>query len=347
MITPRAVSRSSLSLALILLAATSARTDTVVLTNGDRLTGEIQKLADGKLSLKTGYAGDVHIDWKVVDQLTTDGAVEVETHSGKRYRGTIRSSPQGFEITSANVTKTVAAPLVVGLIPVSEDGGPSFWERLEGNVDIGYNLTRGNSRLTQSSVDLGGEYRKAGYKVQARASSLFSRQNDAAATSRQSANLRYDKFLGPRLLAFALGGLERNDRKRLNLRSTAGGGVGWRLQKTQNSELSVLVGLTYTNEQFHADAAGIAPGDSFGEGLLGLEWNTRPLHSVHFTTSVALRPSLAGSGRYRIEYDSSVRIPLIRRLTWSLSLFDRFDSDPPIAVQRNDYGLVSAFGFAF
>ena len=70
MITPRTVSRSSLSLALILLAATSARTDTVVLTNGDRLTGEIQKLADGKLSLKTGYAGDVHIDWKVVDQLT-------------------------------------------------------------------------------------------------------------------------------------------------------------------------------------------------------------------------------------------------------------------------------------
>ncbi len=347
MITPRTVSRSSLSLALILLAATSARTDTVVLTNGDRLTGEIQKLADGKLSLKTGYAGDVHIDWKVVDQLTTDGAVEVETHSGKRYMGTIQSSPEGWEITSGDVTRTVTAPLVVGLSAVSEDGGPSFWERLEGNVDIGYNLTRGNSRLTQSSVGLGGAYRKPGYKVQARASSIFSRQNAAAATSRQSANLRYDKFLGPRLLAFAVGGLERNDRKRLNLRSAAGGGVGWKLQNTQNSELSVLGGLTYTNEQFHADAAGIAPGDSFGEGLLGLEWNTTPFDSVHFTTSVSLRPSLAGAGRYRIEYDSSVRIPLINRLTWSLSLFDRFDSDPPVAVQRNDYGLVSAFGFAF
>ncbi len=347
MITPRIVSRTALWLTFLMFAATSARADTVVLTNGDRLTGEIQKLADGKLSLKTGYAGDVQIDWKVVDQLTTDGAVEVETHAGKRYRGTIRSSSEGFEITSADARKTVATPHVVGLSAVSEDGGPGFWERLEGNVDVGYNLTRGNSTLTQSSVGLGGEYRKPGYKVQASASSLFSRQNDAAATSRQSANLRYDKFLGPRLLAFAVGGLERNDRKRLNLRSNAGGGVGWRLQKTQNSELSVLGGLTYTNEQFQAHADGIAPGDSFGEGLLGLEWNTTPFDSVHFSTSVSLRPSLAGSGRYRIEYDSSVRIPLINRLAWSLSLFDRFDSDPPIAVQRNDYGLVSAFGFAF
>ena len=346
MITPRTVSRFKLS-ALLLLAATSGRTDTVVLTNGDRLTGEIQKLADGKLSLKTGYAGDVHIDWEVVDQLMTDGAVEVETHSGKRYRGTLRSSSEGFEITSTDTTKTVAAPLVVGLSAASKGGGPSFWERLEGNVDLGYNLTRGNSRLTQSSVGLGGAYRKPGYKVQASASSMFSRQNDAAATSRQSAHLRYDKFLGPRLLTFAVGGLERNDRKRLNLRSTAGGGVGWRLQKTQNSELSVLGGLTYTNEQFQADAAGIAPGDSFGEGLLGLEWHATLFDSVHFTTGVSLRPSLAGSGRYRVEYDSLVRIPLISRLTWSLSLFDRFDSDPPVAVQRNDYGLVSAFGFAF
>ena len=172
MITPRTLSRIALWQALLLFTATSARTDTVVLTNGDRLTGEIQKLADGKLSLKTGYAGDVQIDWKVVDQLTTDGAVEVETHSGKRYRGTVRSSSEGFEITSADITKTVLTPHVVGLSAVSEDGGPGFWERLEGNVDVGYNLTRGNSKLTQSSVGLGGEYRKPGYKVQANASTV-------------------------------------------------------------------------------------------------------------------------------------------------------------------------------
>ena len=337
----------ALWLTLVLLAATSARTDTVVLTNGDRLTGEIQKLAGGKLSLKTTYAGGIQIDWKMIDQLTTESPVEVETQSGKRYRGTIQPAGGGIEIVTPDKRTSLTPPQVVALSSVSKDGGPSFWERLEGNVDVGYNLTRGNSKLTQSSVGLGGQYRKPGYKVQASASSIFGRQNAAAATSRQSANLRYDKFLGPRLLAFAVGVLERNDRKRLNLRSTFGGGFGWRLQETQNSELSVLGGLTYTNEQFQAGTAGIDPEDSLGEGLLGLEWDTTPFDRVRFTTSFSVRPSLAGSGPYRIEYDGSIRIPLRSRLTWSLTLFDRFDSDPPIAVQRNDYGLVSAFGFAF
>ena len=347
MTTPRTVSRLALPLTLLLLAATGARADTVVLTNGDRLTGEIQKLGGGKLFLKTTYAGGIQIDWKMIDKLTTEAPVEVEVQSRERYTGQIQSADGGMEIVTADKRIPLTPAQVVAMSRVSDDGGPGFWERLEGDVDVGYNLTRGNSRLTQSSVGLDGQYRKPGYKVQASASSIFSRQNAAAATSRQSANLRYDKFLGLRLLAFAVGGLERNDRKRLNLRSIAGGGFGWRLQKTQNSELSVLGGLTYTNEQFQAAADGIASGDSFGEGLLGLEWNTTPFDRVRFTTSLSGRPSLAGSGRYRIEYDSSVRISLISRFTWSLRLFDRFDSDPPGAVQRNDYGLVSAFGFAF
>ena len=91
MTTPRTVSRLALPLTLLLLAPTDARADTVVLTNGDRLTGEIQKLDGGKLLLKTTYAGGMQIDWKMIDQLTTEAPVEVEVQSGKRYTGKIQS----------------------------------------------------------------------------------------------------------------------------------------------------------------------------------------------------------------------------------------------------------------
>jgi hypothetical protein len=30
-----------------------------------------------------------------------------------------------------------------------------------------------------------------------------------------------------------------------------------------------------------------------------------------------------------------------------VKLFDRYDSEPPLEVMRNDYGVVSAFGFTF
>ena len=46
--------------------------DTVWLDNGDRLSGEIILLDGGKLALKTKYAGQVLIDWKDIDTLSSD-----------------------------------------------------------------------------------------------------------------------------------------------------------------------------------------------------------------------------------------------------------------------------------
>lgn len=347
MTTALAVSRSALWLTFSLLAVTDGRTDTIILTNGDQLTGEIQQVSDGKLSLQTAYAGKLSIDWKAVDQLTTDGVVEIETYSGQRYRGKIQPSSQGFQITLGDDISTIKPQAVVALSIINRDGKPGFREQWEGNIAVGYNLTRGNSKLTQSSLDFDAEYRKRSYKVLTRATSIFGRQDATEATSRQSARIRYDKFLGARLLTFALSTLERNDRKRLALRSTAGGGFGWRLKKSQRSELSVLGGITFTNEQFQTTLIGPAPATSSGEGLLGFGWNTTSFDRVHFTGNFSFRPSLGGSGRYRIEYDSSFRIPIISHFTWNLSLFDRFDSAPLSTVQRNDYGIVTAFGFTF
>ena len=41
--------------------------DTVLLVNSDRLSGEIQKLEDKRLYLRTAYAGVIEIDWSMVD----------------------------------------------------------------------------------------------------------------------------------------------------------------------------------------------------------------------------------------------------------------------------------------
>jgi hypothetical protein len=53
-------------------------------------------------------------------------------------------------------------------------------------------------------------------------------------------------------------------------------------------------------------------------------------------------------GRYRIEYDAAAHVPVVAGFVWKVSLFDRYDSEPPSAeVLRNDYGLVSTFGVSF
>jgi putative salt-induced outer membrane protein YdiY len=234
------------------------------------------------------------------------------------------------------------------MVPMSDSKPPGFWRLLQGSLDLGYSFTRGNSSQTQSSVAAQGQYRTPTYKAQMRLSSIFSETDDAEATSRHAADARLDRFLTPKMFAFGLTGFERNDRQRLDLRSKFGGGFGWKVRDTRRTQLNLLGGFTYTNEQFRAEEDGQEDRrSSTGEGLLGFEWETTPFYKIRFSTKLSLYPNLVQSGRYRVEYDSSLRIPLLKNVTFSVSLFDRYDSEPPQDVKRNDYGLISAFGFTF
>ena len=67
------VPRVARYLVLLVLAATGVlcRADQVVLDNGDRITGIVERLAGGKVVIKTEYAGNVDIDVKR-DRLAAD-----------------------------------------------------------------------------------------------------------------------------------------------------------------------------------------------------------------------------------------------------------------------------------
>ena len=71
------------------------------------------------------------------------------------------------------------------------------------------------------------------------------------------------------------------------------------------------------------------------------------LLGIEITTRFFVFPNLTDTGRYRIEFDQGFRVPLFAGFTWGISLYDRFDSRPQVAVQRNDYGLLSTLGYKF
>jgi putative salt-induced outer membrane protein YdiY len=347
------VPRVCLSTAAIALwlvcCADTAGAASVLLQNGDRLTGEIDGLTDGKLALKTSYAGTVRIAWDQIAELTGhDRKVMVEVETGRRYPGNIERAGEQLYIQNEDVRTEVETRDVVSMVPMTDSKPPGFWQLLEGSFDLGYNFSRGNSSQTQSSVGARGQYRTQTYKAQSQLSSIFSEADDADPTSRHAVDGRIDRFLTPKMFAFGLAGFERNERQKLDLRSKFGGGFGRTLLDSRRTQVNLLGGFTYTNEQFRAEEEGEEePRSSTGEGLVGLEWETSPFLGIGFSTKVSLHPNLVQTGRYRVEYDSSVRIPLLNKLTFSVSLFDRFDSEPRTDVKRNDYGLISAFGFAF
>ncbi len=331
-----------------LCAGGAAALDTVVVDTGDRLRGEVEKVEGGKLYLKTSYAGTIRVDWGKVTEVVTEASYQIETEAGRRYRGPLERFGETLILTTEDVEVRIQSPDVVEMVRLEDSQPPGFWETLKGSVGVGYSFSRGNADQTQSSVAADGSYRGDKYKLRSDLNSIFSRQEEAETTSRHALNSRYDRFLTPRAFAFGLSSFERNDRQLLNLRSRFGGGFGWKAFDSRTTALDLLGGFTLTNEQFRAEEGEMLPRQSTGEGLFGFEWQSTRLWGVRLTSRLTAHPNLVQTGRYRIEYDTSARIPLVAGFTWNVSLFDRFDSAPPRDdVERNDYGMVSTLGFSF
>src|SRR5262245_64645651 len=92
---PRTVQAASLALAVALAAqapALAAKTDLVVLRNGDRITGEVKGLARGKLDYSTDDAGRLSIEWDKVARVVSPNQFQFELGSGVRYSGRLGSA---------------------------------------------------------------------------------------------------------------------------------------------------------------------------------------------------------------------------------------------------------------
>lgn len=326
------------------LSAEAIYQDVVVLANGDRLTGAIQRLNNGTLLLEHELLDAIRVEWTDVRSLESAKTFSVLTASGEHVIGRIQRQGAETKIEGTGADAAAfASDRIVRLAPERER--PGTWKllrALDGSTDLGYSMARGNQNQTQFSLGGRAEYRSAKYEFVGRLDSLFARQDDARSQSRHALNLRLDRYLNGRVFTYGLSGFERNERRKLDLRTRLGGGMGWRLFDRAETTLSALAGCAFVHERLRG-----LDNRASGEGFAGLEWATTLLKIVEVSTHVTMHPDLLGSGRVRLEYDSMFRIPIAGPFTYSLRIYDRFDNRPASAVKSNDYGIVSGLGVSF
>lgn len=81
--------------------------DIVYIRNGDKITGEIQSLTQGQLSVKPKYASSAFvIDWSEVDHLESTQDFVVADPQGKVYTGAIG---KGGEDRTLSIGESVTA----------------------------------------------------------------------------------------------------------------------------------------------------------------------------------------------------------------------------------------------
>ena len=172
---------------------------------------------------------------------------EVITTDGRRLLGSLGRSPIDNTILLVSLAGDMSLPIpeVTQIVPI----GKSFWAKLDGSVDAGFNYTR-SSGIAQTTLNTTTAYRRPAFLFQVTSSATLTQSgDDDEKDDRADLDVSYVRYRWPRWFVSGAGRLETNESLGLVLRSQAGGLVGVRMVNTNRAQFSIAFGLVANNEQ--------------------------------------------------------------------------------------------------
>jgi hypothetical protein len=322
-------------------AAGAAYNDTVVLTNGDRLKGEVKNLQQGRLEFKTDTMSTVYIKWDRVAEISAPEVFEIETTDGSRYWGSFEFAGQGkLGLVIGGSTFAVDLADVVRIVLIKR----TFWSRLDGSVDLGASYTQ-SSGIGQGSLAIDVTARRPAYEVETKFDTTITVQPDQPVSSRSALTSGYVKFLKKKWFVPVTAKLERNTDIGLELRASGAGGFGRYFVQTNRSQFGAAAGLVYTRE-VPVDGETTNNAEAFVGSTYSFFTYDRPKTTIQ--VSFTLFPSLNVAGRVRTDLDVTVKRELLKDFTVGFTYYDTIDNKPPgVGSPAHDFGGTVTVGWTF
>ena len=340
--------RLCLLLIVFTFAFEGVRADQITLKNGDRLTGKIIR-ADGKsLILKSDLAGDVTVDTDVIETITSDNPLYVTLSDGRTVAGLVTASGDKLEIRSASTPSVAMSRGAIQTIRSETEQrmyerslNPGWLEQWSGGADFGVALTKGNSDTLNVALGLDLTRVTSRDKTSAYAAAIYNRDSTSG-ESRTIANtirggLRYDRDINRKWFGYGFTDLEHNGLQDLKLRFVLGGGLGYHLIRKERTQLDLLGGLAWNREFFN----GVDNDRSSAEAQVGQTLSHQLNSRMSLKEQLFIFTNLSNPGEYRINFDGALVAAINRRIGWQLTLSDRYLSDPPGGLEKNDLLLTT------
>jgi hypothetical protein len=326
--------------------ATSAyaqgKTDVVTLRNGDRITGEVERLERGRLQFSTDDAGTLYLEWDKLSTVVAKRQVEVLVSDGRRFLGSLGPAA---DRAIAVVTLSGDVPLAMSEVTLITPIGTSFWRKLDGAIDAGFNYTR-SSGVAQLNVNWDTRYRKPASQTRLTASfTQTEKDDDSGRDDRGSIELSHLRYPWLRWFVSGATRFETNESLGLELRSQAGGAIGPRLVNSNRALVTAGAGLVFNDER-GVDVEATQNVEGLVHFAASFYTYDRPKTNVDI--SVQYYPSLSNFGRQRVQLDASGKYELWKDFFASLSIYNSFDSRPPNPeANNNDVGVVASLGWTY
>ena len=339
--------RSIISIILfcaISLTVCAQKNDTIYLSNGDRLTGELKKVETGLVFLKTDAFGTVKIEVEKINTAYSKKYYEFRTTSGFRYFGAIQRSTTPGMIEVISTGDTIPKPMwdLVTISPINQ----RIFQRIDGSIDLGLNYTK-SIDVFQYNLDGWVSYRSENIYTKLEVTSILSESRDDQIARNNDLGINITRYLPNKWFTRLQVDAQQNTELNLEHRFQMGPTIGYDIVRTTPMRLYSLAGVLLNQEKL------IEPEEKSinVEGLFSLyySWDRYKHPKVDISSGLDIYPSLTDLGRIRVEYDASIKYEILMDVFFTLSDYYNFDNQPSAGIgdSKNDYGIITSVGYTF
>jgi putative salt-induced outer membrane protein YdiY len=325
----------------------SLQADQVFLKNGDRLSGRIVKLTDGKLVLKSELAGEVTIDLANIQTLASDEPHEVHLKDGTVLNQKLSTSePDQFAIDEGEALRAQTFPLA-DLVSINPPAKPK--PKWTGTVSAALTSTHGNTKAEAISASANMSKRTEKDRTTVSADYGKAKQRDKDTGEDETiedwwrAKGKYDYFFYKKFFAFVDGRYEKDSVAELDRRVTVGGGGGYQWIESEDMSFSTEAGIASLYEKFDNQT------DSNSELSMqaGYNLDKKIAEGVRFFHDLTYYPAFDKFSDYYLTTTAEVRAALVKNMFANFKVIFNYDATPAIGQGSTDTKYLFGVGLTF
>jgi hypothetical protein len=349
-------------------AAAKPEPDVLVFTNGDQLTGKLERGAGDSIVFNSDMAGEITVPLSKVKELRSGASFAVLRKDVPITRVKVEPGPIKTSDDNVVVTRSNAAPET---IPDKELAyiidADTYKKEVSGHHSIrdGWNGSIiGGATLVQATQY--GETFTAGVAVTRtiptvpwlppRNRTIFGlietygkltqpvipqttppSPDTVAKTSIFHAGVEQDQYFNPHIYALATAAFDHNYSQGLDLQQLYGGGIGWQVVNTPVQQFSITGSIHYERQSFQ-----IA---SNNENLIGATIGENYLrnlpHKLVFTEFANYLPAFNVASAYSATFGAGLALPVYHRFSTSFSVADSYLNNPSPGYLKNSFQFVA------
>jgi len=321
--------------------------DQILLNNGDRLTGKIEQLVDGKLVFQSDLAGKVTVDVSNVETLSSDEPIRIHLNDGTVLNQKVSTAGPGRFVIEGGETLQAQEFDVTAISSINPPGKPE--PKWKGNISGGLTSTHGNTQAESINASVSLAKRTEKDRIQLNADYARGRQVDPATGAKNTTEnwwktkAKYDYFFTKKFYGYVDGRYEMDSIALLDRRVVIGGGGGYQWIESDDMNLAVEAGLASLYEKFNNQA------NSNNELSFQLGYNVdkKLLKTVKFIHSLTYYPSTENFSDYYLTSSAEFRANFTETMFTNFKVIFDYDATPAVGAGSTDTKYILGVGLSF